>query len=267
MVHLPEGPLQDDHREDAGSGTHVPGPGSHGVRGDHAGPGVALGWAQGDAGSQRAGGSRRVAPRATGHRPAARRAGPREAGAGHIPGTCALRDQVVEAPQQLGVVVLGRGVDREHARRVTDADHAGTGQLPVDVAGQGREEPHSDTCGSPSHRLVEVGDRPAQRDVRSEQLGQLGCRRPCRRVPPRAERHEQLAVGIEGQVSVHHRRDAHCADRLERDAVGRATARPGRRTPPGPRSRRRRASRSTSGPRSGSPTRGSRPRARWHPPR
>ena len=81
-------------------------------------------------------------------------------------------------------------------------------------------------------------------------------------VAPGAERHEQLAVRVEREVAVHHRRDA---DRAERRRVARRGAARvgdqvgvrGAAVPP----RRRRASTSTRGRRTRSPTRGCRPRA------
>ena len=73
------------------------------------------------------------------------------------------------------VVVLRRGVDREHARRVAHAEHLAAGEPPVHVAGERRDEPHlGDVRLVVEHGLVQVGDRPAQRDVDAERLGELG---------------------------------------------------------------------------------------------
>lgn len=68
--------------------------------------------------------------------------------------------------------------------------------------------------------LVEVGHGPALGDVDAEGAGQLVGRGGGRRVAPGPERYEPLVVLVEGQVAVHHRRDAHGGDRAQPDAVG-----------------------------------------------
>ena len=57
------------------------------------------------------------------------------------------------------------------------------------------------------NRLVQVRDRPPERNVDTEQVRQLGCSDTGRGVAPGSERHEQLACAVERQVAVHHRRD------------------------------------------------------------
>ena len=82
-------------------------------------------------------------------------------------------------------------------------------QLVVDPAGQGRQA--GDARGvllGVEDRLVQVRDRPAQGDVEAEEAGELVGRATRVRVAPRAERREQVVVGVEGEVAVHHRGDA-----------------------------------------------------------
>ena len=58
------------------------------------------------------------------------------------------------------------------------------------------------------NRLVQVRDRPAQRNVEAEDAGELVGRAASVRVAPRAEGREQAIVRVEGEVAVHHRGDA-----------------------------------------------------------
>ena len=121
------------------------------------------------------------------------------------------------------------------------------GELPVHVAGERREEARSSaTCGSSSSTAwcrcaidQRSGMFTPNSSVSSAAAG------AGRRVAPGAERHEQLAVGVEREVAVHHRRDA---DRAERRRAARRSGarrrRRGRRTRPAGPTRRPRASRS-----------------------
>ena len=166
------GPLQHDHREDAGAGAHVAGARRDGVRRDHAGAGVALGRAERGAGAQRAG--RVEQGGALGGQLTGGPAGDEHLGqhVGEVETGARVGDEAVVPAHELGVVVVRRGVDREHARGVADAEHLAAGELPVHVAGERGEEPHlGDVRLVVEHGLVEVGDRPAQRDVGAEQLG------------------------------------------------------------------------------------------------
>ena len=139
---------------------------------------------------------------------------------GEIEPRRAFGNQSVVPAQQVGVVVAGRRVDREHARGIADADDLAAGETPVHVAREGREESHvPDVRLVVDDRLVKVGDRPAQRDVHAEQLGQLGRGRSGRGVAPGAERHEKLVVRAECEIAVHHRRDPDRAERRRHDAV------------------------------------------------
>ena len=114
----------------------------------------------------------------------------------------------VEGGDLGGVVVAGGDVDGEHAAGVADAEDLLPGQLPVDVAGQGGQVVESLTWSSPS-RSPGTG---ARRSTGA------GC---CNRTPHSAARRRRRCwccarygkgpagpLGIEGQVAMHHRRDA-----------------------------------------------------------
>ena len=190
------------------------------VRRDHPGSGIALGRTQRDAGAQHAGRVEQL--RALGRQlpggPARRQHLGQEVG--QAESRRSLGDESVEAAQQLSVVVAGGGIDGEHPRRVADAEHRPTRELGVHVPGEGRERRDARHVRLVvEHRLVHVGDRPAERDVRAEELTEFGGRARGGRVAPGAERHQQLAVRVEGQVPVHHRRNADRTDGLQPHAV------------------------------------------------
>ena len=258
-----ERPLEHDHREDARARADVAGARRDRARRDHAGAGVALGRAEHGARPQRAG---RVEQRgALGGQLPARLPGDEHLGQqrGEVEAGRAVGDEPVVPAEQLGVVVVRRGVDREHARRVADAEHLAAGEPPVHVAGEGRDEAHlGDVRLVVEDRLVEVGDRPAQRDVDAEQLGELGRRR--RRSSccatcgtARAARRRRRRRG--SRASSPRRRSRRTSAASRRSAA--AHRRRGRRTRPAGPTRRRPASRSRPGRRTGSPTRGCRRRA------
>ena len=90
----------------------------------------------------------------------------------------------------------------------------------MDVAGErGEEGDLRDVRLLVEDRLVQVGDRPAQRDVQAELLAELGSGLPRRRVAPRPERDEQFVVRVEREVAVHHRGHADGAERLRLHVV------------------------------------------------
>ena len=99
-------------------------------------------------------------------------------------------------------------VDREHARRLADAQDAATRQPIVHPAGQGRQVGDARRVFlGVEDRLMQVGDRPAQGDVEAEESGQLVGRAARVGVAPRAEGREQAIVRVEGEVAMHHRGD------------------------------------------------------------
>ena len=69
------------------------------------------------------------------------------------------------------------------------------------------------------HTLIQVGNRPAQRNVEVEQLCQLIRRLLRVRIPPGLERRQQLPVLVQGNVAVHHRADADRAVGIRRNAI------------------------------------------------
>ena len=140
-----------------------------------------------------------------------------------LPAQLSRCDEGVEPRHPRRVPVTGLRVDREHARGLAHPHPVLAGQPPVDVAGQRGE------VSDPRHvrllledRLVEVGDAPALRHGEVEERGQLGAGVAGDVVPPGPERHEQLPIGVEGHVPVHHRADAHGRDGRQPHAVARA---------------------------------------------
>ena len=207
-VQLGEGTLEDGHQEDGGAARDVARALGDRVRGDHARARVALGRTQRDPGLERAG---RVDERSPlgGQRPRVL------ARAQHG------RQDVTQAPRDplghQGLVLVEVGlhvgarlrVDREHARGVTDAQDVSSRQLVVDPACQRPEAGDArDVLLGVEDRLVQVRDRPAQGDVEAEEAGELVGRATRVGVAPRAEGREQVALGVEGEVAVHHRGDA-----------------------------------------------------------
>jgi hypothetical protein len=107
----------------------------------------------------------------------------------------ARRERVEAGDKPLVVVREHTGApDREHARRVADAQHPAPGELVVHVAGERRHVGDVGEMGLVvEHGLTEVRDRPAQRDVDAEHLAELRRGQAGVRVPPGAERHEQFS--------------------------------------------------------------------------
>ena len=220
LVRLGQFLLHDDHREGGSAGGDVAGAGTHGVRRDHAGAGVAFRRAQRHAGLQVAGDVQ----------PLGARLGQETglfAGAEHLrqdvtqlPREALLFHELLELLHHVGPVVPGGRVHGQHAGGVAHAQHLLAGELPVDVAGQGGE------IGDLGHvllavqdGLVQVGDAPAERNVVDEQLGQFRGGGTRVGVPPGAEGNEQAALLVERHVPVHHRADADGAEALDLHVV------------------------------------------------
>ena len=86
------------------------------------------------------------------------------------------------------------------------------GQLPVHIACQrGKKVQLGQMLFFVQHSLVQVGNAPALGDVEAERRSQLLGRCAGDGVAPGAERHQQFAVGIKGQVAVHHGGNANAA--------------------------------------------------------
>ena len=219
-VEAREGPVEDDHREHRGTGRDVARPRPDRVGRHHPRAGVPLGRAERDSRPQRVG---RVEQACAFRRePPGRATGPEHRGkdAAERPRETPRPDQRVEGRQARRIPVRLGGVDREHPRRVADAQDPLARESPVDVASEGRE------VGQPRQvrlvledRLVEVGHAPALGHGEVQRLGQQPARRAGDVVPPCPERHEQLALVVEGDVAVHHRADAHRRDLPQVHAV------------------------------------------------
>ena len=219
-MHRGERLVEHHHREDARAHRHVRRSRGDRVRRHHAGAGIPLGRAQGRAGEQaparvQQGSTLRgepagIAPRAQDLRQAIREPEPGQA----------IRDELVELGEHARVVATRGGVDREHARGIADTEHVAAGQAPVHVPGKGRERGDADDVRLVvEDGLVEVGDRPPKRNGMAEQRTELGGCRPGRGVAPGAEGHQQPIGLVEGEVAVHHRRDADRPVRRGADSV------------------------------------------------
>ena len=117
-------------------------------------------------------------------------------------------------------MIVGIAVDREHAAGFPDTHDLFTGQRVMDISGKRRDiSDLSDMIFLVQHRLIEVGDRPALRDIETEELRQFfrGLRRD--RIPPGPEFAQLFVILIERQITVHHRGDPDRAGRIERHAI------------------------------------------------
>ena len=187
VVCVRERMLQHHHREDARACADVAGARDDRVGGDHAGTGVALGRAERDSWPKGARGVEQGG--ALGGQLARMPTGGEHLGeqVGHVQPRRSAGHESIERREQPCVVVVRRGVDREHARRVTDTEHPATRELPMHVTGE-----RGDEADVPyvrllvEDRLVQVGDRPSQRDVQAELVAELGGGRARRRIAPRA---------------------------------------------------------------------------------
>ena len=205
--------FEHDHREDACAGADVAGARRNRIGRGHAGAGVALGRAEPRAGLQRAGRVQQFGA-----------LGGQRAGVG--PGKQHLRQQgfelhrvaglgrhCIKGCKHRGVVIPGGRIDREHPRSIPNAEDFLPGQLPVDIAGQRREEGQAgQVFFAVEHRLVEVRDAPPLRNVEMQGRGQRFGGGAGDGVAPGAERHQQAAGFIKRQVPVHHGRNANAAD-------------------------------------------------------
>ena len=79
--------------------------------------------------------------------------------------------EAVELPHHAGVIVFRVGVNGEHTRGVTDAQHLLARELPVDIAGQcGEKLDVFHVLLAVEDGLIEMRDAPAQGDVEREDL-------------------------------------------------------------------------------------------------
>ena len=191
-----------------------------GVGGDHAGARVTLGRAQGDAGRERA---RRVEQAGALRCQIAGRGARGQDGGQDVaqrPAEVPRRDQRIERRHPGGIPVPGDRVDGEHAGRLVQAHHVLAGEPPVDVRGQRLEMGQLRQVRlAVEDGLVEVGDAPALRHREVQERRQLGAGGAGDVVAPRAERDQQVATGVEGDVAVHHPADAEGGDGPQLRAV------------------------------------------------
>ena len=195
-----EGLFRDDHGKVRGAGRHVAGFHAHGVRRRHAGARVALAGGDGDAGSERPARVEQARPR-LGECAAAL------AGGQDLRQNVAQADagELFELLHHFLVIVQLPAVDGEHAGGLAHAHDLLAGELPVDVAGEGREISNAAHMRFPVQiRLVQVRNAPALGDVEAEELRELFRRLAGDGVAPGAKFRKLLCVPVEGQVAVHH---------------------------------------------------------------
>ena len=213
--------FEHDHGEDGGAGGNVTGAHTHGVGGHHAGARVTLRRGEGNARLQRAGRVEQLGA-ILGQR-SSRSAGDQRLRqqVGEFPRlSCDFRNRV-ELLDEFGFVGVRGRVDREHTGCVANAEHLLAGELPVHVTGEGGEEIDlANVLFVVEHGLVQVCDGPAFRNVVLEQFGKLLVRFGSIGVLPSAERHQQFAVLIEGEIAVHHGGEADASHAGELFAVG-----------------------------------------------
>jgi len=212
--------FENHHREDRRTHRDVAGARGHRIGRDHAGARVALGRTQRNAGVQTSARVKEQRP-LNGERPR-RPAGVQWAGEDLLDakGRVVACQQVIDLRQAARIPVVADVVDREHAGRVAHPEHLASGELPVHVARQcGAEVELAQVRFIVEDGLVEMRDRPAQRHVVLEQIGELRRCPAGRGVPPGAERHELASVLVERQIAVHHRRDANSREAGRTHAV------------------------------------------------
>ena len=219
-VHSFERRIEDIHREGRRADRDVARALAHGVCRDHASAGIALRRCHQRARLQLA---RRVEQPCAFLRQLA----------GRLAGAQRLRQDVGELPRialdlveaakrfhHRSVVRARLFVNREHARGIADAEHLLTAELPVHIAGQRRQERDIlDMLFPIEDGLIEMRDAPALRDVKAEELRELGSGLTRDVIAPGPERSELFARLVERQVAVHHGTDANRADCLDLHVV------------------------------------------------
>ena len=217
------GLVENHHREDRSSRRAVSGARRDGIRRDHAGSRVAFRRRHHGAWLKR---PRRVEPLGSALRENARPF----AGLEHLrkllpERTAELR---VERRKHARVVVSRLGIDREHSARLADAHYVLAGEPVMNVSGESREPPHiRDMRLFLQDRLAVVGDAPSLRHVEPEHLRKLRGGLGRHDVAPRAERDEELPVGVERKIPVHHAGNAERGEpgqfrAVPRERIGRA---------------------------------------------
>ena len=117
--------------------------------------------------------------------------------------------------QHTRIVRLCRGVDREHARCIVDAEHLFAGQLPMDIAGERRhivDLRHMHLARQ--QRLIEVRHTPPFGNVERKRAGKRLCGLSRRIIPPRPKRNKQISCRIKSEIPVHHSANSHRCNML-----------------------------------------------------
>ena len=118
-------------------------------------------------------------------------------------------NQFVELFNHLGVVGLGVGVNGNHTRCVAHAENFFAGELPMDVACEGGLELDVfDVALTVQYALIEVRNRPTERNVIDKEFGEFLCGLGGVGVAPGAEGNKDLVFAVERHITVHHCGDA-----------------------------------------------------------
>ena len=220
-IHARERLFQNHHGKHRGSGRHIARAHRHGVGGCHARTGIALGRAQRRARLQRSGGVQQLCALGSKH------TGPFACcehlgqDIADLPPKAFFCDQRVIRIQHGGIVIIGLAVDGEHSACFAHAQHLFAGQLPMYIACQRGEKRDLLYMVFPvQHRLLQMRNAPALRNVKAEAFRQLLGGRARNGVAPGAEGCQLLPILVKGQIAVHHGRNAHGGNVFQRQAVG-----------------------------------------------
>ena len=123
------------------------------------------------------------------------------------------RSQRVKLLHHSLVVIIGDAVDREHTGGFSDAHSALTCQQVMDIARKCGQMGNIFHMGlSVQNGLIQVGNAPPLRDIKAQQFRQFRSSRTGDGVAPGTKLCQLLAVFIKRQITVHHARNADCAE-------------------------------------------------------
>ena len=127
-----------------------------------------------------------------------------------LPGIIILGNKLIKLVDHNLVIVICHRIDREDTGSIADAGDLLAGQQVMNIGIQ---------CGNKvhilqmrfliQHTLIQMRDRPAERDIEVEQRSQLVSCLLCIGISPGLERSQKLSVLIQRNVAVHHGTDAH----------------------------------------------------------
>ena len=139
------------------------------------------------------------------------------------PGISVVRDQAVKCGNHSGVVVASGGIDRHHAGSVSNTEDFLPGEQEMNPSGKCSQEIDlPDMCFAVQDCLVQMAQAPALRHIEGKEGSQLFGRFTGDRIPPGAERNEQVHSCVEGKIPMHHRTDADSTDFGERYMIAAA---------------------------------------------